>query len=225
MASRAAIQNSLNKLRDITKVSSMYEVERFGKKGAKKQARIGGRIQQFGPLAAKAARIAGLKIGADILYESMQRVPIATGELARSGRLQVGNTNYAKGIITKLEQVKMFNPYSGKEENVTVHAETDIEIIKPIADSSVKPTQEDFNNFASRYFSINVSYHRSPKPKIPNMPAFVHENIDVHGGEPPAARLEGRGGKYLEEPFMKHFGRLKKEAQKQLSYAVKQGIV
>jgi len=87
MSSYTSVNAAIAGLDKIKKTTELYEVDRGGKAGVRKKGQVGQRVKRFGAQAVKATRLAAIHIGTEILREAMQKVPVDTGELAKSGRL------------------------------------------------------------------------------------------------------------------------------------------
>lgn len=178
---------TMRKLNDLLKVEkgSAITESRTGtpQAGVRGVAGTRQRISNLPLWMAKAARAAALEVGLEGFQVAMQRVPVATGRLARSGKLYVGNRVYARGT------------YSGGNN-------TGVDVDEEAASSAnFIPTEEDYAALTKGSVNCYIEFNRLDA-KGENLAWKLHEDLNEYGsGVSPQASKPGRGPKFVEIPM------------------------
>jgi hypothetical protein len=176
------------------------------------------RIRRKVPLGLlKAAKIGVIEVGWEIFKDSMKMVPVDTGELANSGRMSIGNTVYAEGTCQVVKD---------PETQITIEAHTDAKMRRSKYRSLSDSSTDDRELVNQTSLNLYISFYREPIPEDEHQPEnlalWLHENLNIHGfGQPPEARLPGRGGQYITEPMDEYGGKLQSAVKSSIDAAIK----
>ena len=176
------------------------------------------RIRRKVPLGLlKAAKKAVVEVGFNIFSHSMDMAPVDTGELANSGRMSIGNTVYAKGTCEVIKD---------PETQDTIAAQTDVIVVGSRYNDLSGASTDDKGLVNQTSLNLFISFYREPIPEDEHQPEnlalWLHENLNIHGfGQPPEARLPGRGGQYITEPMEEYGDKLQSAVKSSMDAAIK----
>ena len=179
--------SAMQKINDMLKVetrSEAYEVQ-TGRSGAgvKGMAGIRRRINKLPVWMSKAAKAAALEVGLEGFRAAMLRVPVATGKLARSGKLWLNNKVMARGFYSHGNTTGV-NANPGLYDN-----------------DPFLVNEEDMVNVLKGTINVYIEFNRLDE-KGQNLAYWLHENLNEYGsGVSPQASKSGRGPKFVEGPM------------------------
>ena len=165
-------------LSEVKKSNTETKMTVEGKSGIKVSIEFKRRFDKFGIELATVAKNALIEIGEEILEESVNTAPVETGKLVESATLYIEKTPISRGKVVSIDH----------------EAKIAITTIERLTNAS----NIDLAN--RKYFNIYISYTRSTSDK-PNLALWLHENVQEFGMGSPSARMQDRGGKFLEQPF------------------------
>lgn len=132
-------------------------------------------------------------LGESILTDSNELCPVDTGELRNSARA------YLMRGSRKQRVAWVEGATSGGGGTVKIGGTPGME--------------------AAYRWELEVSYTRYDKGF--DVANFTHENLNPHGGSPPAARVPGTGPKYLERAYIKNIAGLERRLENRMNQSIK----